>query len=416
MDDMPGPELLNKLSLQSARTWWGCQKVNLPLSGRSYTSSEQAANEEILSRRIDVLAVEVESIRQTRPGLSGAFARLVDCTGDLVELVYGLERRLIETLQASGMVEATEEFVRQARQYDPDLSPESIYQAARNVWSMNLLQLQMELPVEVTPSVFAYSLLYPYTDNFLDDPNTSPEEKDAFNERFRQRLAGKDSVPVGRNETIIFDLVSMIEGQYPRSSSPQVYASLLAIHYAQSRSLHLLKRSASPYEVDVLGICFEKGGASVLADGYLLAGALSPEQQLLLFQYGAFTQLVDDLQDVTEDRENGLMTVFSTTAGRWPLDGLTDRTLCFGYEILDAIGKATSSGFRPFVELMTASLLPLVAETVFLAQAHYSLTYLDRLQEFFPVRRDFLEEQRQRLNLPQESLPDLFGALMPLTT
>ena len=45
------------------------------------------------------------------------------------------------------------------------------------------------LPVEVTPAVFAYSMLYPYTDNYLDDPaiprttspsgtsNTSPSSK-----------------------------------------------------------------------------------------------------------------------------------------------------------------------------------------------------------------------------------------------
>ena len=63
---------------------------------------------------------------------------------------------------------------------------------------------------------------------------------------------------------------------------------------AQCRSLELLHRTASPYEVDVLGISLEKGGTSVLADGYLVAGSLTRPQAELAFGFGAYLQIVDD--------------------------------------------------------------------------------------------------------------------------
>ena len=118
----------------------------------------------------------------------------------------------------------------------------------------------------------------PYTDNFLDDPAVPPEAKRAFNERLARRLDGEDLAPTGDRERAVYELVAMIERQFARARHPQVYESLSAIHRAQVRSLGLLRRAASPYEVDVLGISFEKGGISVLADGYLVAGSLTPAQ------------------------------------------------------------------------------------------------------------------------------------------
>jgi hypothetical protein len=64
-------------------------------------------------------------------------------------------------------------FFYKARDFGQELTPENIYQGLRNVWIMNGLQLMMNLPVEITPSVFAYSMIYPYSDNLLDDPNIS---------------------------------------------------------------------------------------------------------------------------------------------------------------------------------------------------------------------------------------------------
>jgi hypothetical protein len=69
-------------------------------------------------------------------------------------------------------------------------------------------------------------------------------------------------------------------------------------HRAQSKSLQQLCCNPAPHQIDVVGISFEKGGTSVLADGYLVAGSLTAAQPDWIFGFGVLTQLLDDL-DVT---------------------------------------------------------------------------------------------------------------------
>ena len=59
----------------------------------------------------------------------------------------------------------------------------------------------------------------------------------------------------------------------------------------QTRSAALLRRHAGPYEVDVLGISLEKGGTSVLADRYLVAGSLTEAQGACFFVQCATTEV-----------------------------------------------------------------------------------------------------------------------------
>ncbi|MFZ3106590.1 MAG: hypothetical protein WA105_04330, partial [Candidatus Hydromicrobium sp.] len=150
----------------------------------------------------------------------------------------------------------------------------------------------MDLPVELTPSVFAYSMLYPYTDNYLDNPHITSESKTIFSQRFQQRINGEKIVPGNTDEKNIFNLIGMIEEQYERSRYPKVYESLLAINHGQTKSIRLLDTSGSLKETDVLKICIEKGGASVLADGYLVSSSLTESQERFLFGFGAYLQMV----------------------------------------------------------------------------------------------------------------------------
>ena len=62
-------------------------------------------------------------------------------------------------------------------------------------------------------------------------------------------------------------------------------------------------------------LSFEKGGASVLADGYLAAGTLSREEVQFIFRWGALLQLVDDLQDIRQDGGEHSLTIFTQVAG-----------------------------------------------------------------------------------------------------
>ncbi|HEX6306057.1 MAG TPA: hypothetical protein VFZ76_17795, partial [Anaerolineales bacterium] len=285
----------------------------------------------------------------------------------------------------------------QARQFDPAITDADIFQASRNAWSMNLIQLLLGLPVQVTPAVFAYSMLYPYSDNYLDDPAISADVKNAFNQRFRQRLEGARIQPANDHEARISELIAMIGAQYDRHRYPRVYASLLAIQDSQSQSTKLLDAGVSPYEIDLLGICFAKGGTSVLADGYLVAGDLTAQQQEFVFFYGTFTQLVDDLEDIERDLSAGLMTIYSLTARRWPLDRLANRTFQYGLKFLDCLDGFEGDYVAPLKQVMRLGLFPVLSLSAGSLGRYYTRPYLKRLQAHFPVRFSYANKLRKKL-------------------
>jgi hypothetical protein len=150
------------------------------------------------------------------------------------------------------------------------------------------------LEAKLTPAIFAYSMLYPVTDNYLDDSKQTLQEKMQFNNHFCSWLRGESVRASNEHEEEVLRLIKMIEGQYARENYPQVYDSLLAIFYAQQESLMIPCAPVQPYSVDILGITLKKGGTSVLADGVLAAGELTIEQMKTIFDYGCFAQFMDD--------------------------------------------------------------------------------------------------------------------------
>ena len=110
--------------------------------------------------------------------------------------------------------------------------------------------------------------------------------------------------PSGASEARVFDLVARIEGEFARPRFEDVYASLLAIHGGQVRSL---AQQDDPRlgDDEIVAISCEKGGSSVLADLYLVSGRASAKEERFAFGYGVFLQLLDDLQDVTRRPRGG---------------------------------------------------------------------------------------------------------------
>src|SRR5579863_3371719 len=111
-----------------------------------------------------------------------SFARFAQNALDLDQEQIGL---LTDDFLPAGI-----EFARRARQFDPEISREDTIQACRNAWTACGLQPLLGAPAQITPSILAYSLLYPYSDNYLDSPDVPNEAKLLFSERFRQRLQG----------------------------------------------------------------------------------------------------------------------------------------------------------------------------------------------------------------------------------
>jgi hypothetical protein len=389
--------LVSELVTHYKELWWS-SAFGLPELGPVYSVKEQKAHEAHLRANLDRLGQELAQVSNERPDQAALEQRLLPLAGGILQTSFGLEERHIQALPSFGFTEAVAEFVRQARRFDPHISAADILQAGRNAWSMNLQQYLFGLPVEVTPSVLAYSLLYPYTDNYLDDPAIPVKEKAAFSYAFERRLLGLPVTPANPYEQKIFALVAMIEGQFERQRHPEVYASLMAILRAQGKSMQLQAPHASPYELDVLGLVFEKGGTAVLADAYLVAGSLTPFQKEFSFYYGAFTQLMDDLEDVQSDRQSGIMTVFSQTAGRWPLDTVTSRLMRFGDGLLDSLRCFDAAGLDTLEEIMRKCITPLLIDSASRIGNLYSRGYIKELERHSPYRFGQMKKVRREVS------------------
>jgi len=379
------------------RLWWACRS-DLPEFEYRYTPDQQAEHE----KRLDGLVTELKHVPPGEEARRAWQQRLRPVFGQFARDIFHLQPQQLEYIESTGLLAAGRSFGQMARQFDPQISAEDIYQAGRNVSVANLIQLLLGLPVRVTPSIFAYSMLYPYSDNYLDDPDVPGSAKAAFNQRFRRRLLGEPVEPANPAEAAIHALIQMIEGEWDRTQYPQVYDSLLAIHSAQARSLALVAPNLSPFEVDILGISFEKGGASVLADGYLAAGTLTTAQARVLFGFGALTQLMDDLEDTRSDRQANRASVFSVTAPGWKLDGLSHRFIQFGRQIVSDLNAFEAADLPRLAEVLTTCADIMLLNPVGRAAKFFSPAGLARLEAHMPLRFAALNKPRHQPSLGRE--------------
>jgi hypothetical protein len=401
---------LTELTQQHLALWW--EESGAVDWGPTYSPAEQSEREAELAHFQDVVATEAKARPRTPQERAETEQRILIALQGTARAM-GLETQ-IEALVRSGMVETAKGFIQRSRQYDPAIRGEDIFQAGRNLWTMNSLQMLLGISPQVTPAAFAYSLLYPYTDNYLDDSTIPQAAKVVFNQRFGRRLAGQTSEPTNPAERSIFALVGLIEDYLPRSTYPHVYESLLAIHHAQEHSVRLLRGPVPPYEVDVLGISLAKGGASVLTDGVLVAaqtlGTLTPGQVRFFFGLGAFLQLADDLQDVQADQQAGLLTVFSHAADHWPLDSLAERTWRFGQQVLQGLGHFEAPEGQPLKELLAPTFRQLLMNAVAGAYRLFSREYVRALEPHSPFRFSFLQQRQKRLEKQGVSMARLVEA------
>jgi hypothetical protein len=281
----------------------------------------------------------------------------------------------------------------QARRFDPAVSATDIFQASRNVWTAAGLQVLLGQPLQLTPAIFAYSMLYPYTDNLLDDPQTPAETKRAFNRRLRARLQGESPAAADRREQKVWALVEKIESQFDRMQHPDVYRSLLAIQNAQEESVGLRRDAGLPSDQVLQGV-FAKGGASVLADGYLAAGLLTQQQEEFAFGWGVLLQLADDLQDVAEDLAAGTATLFSDASSE-PLDVVTNRVFEFGELVFSGLDTFQAPTVEPLKQLIRQSAAILLITAAGAAQELHSRAYIQGLERHSPFRFGFVREHRQ---------------------
>jgi hypothetical protein len=207
------------------------------------------------------------------------------------------------------------------------------------------------------------------------------------------RLAGNEIQARSPHERAIFSLIGMIESEYPRSEFPEVYASLLAIHAGQVKSLMQQGQSPTLDPAQTLRVSIEKGGASVLADGYLVTGRLAKEDAAICFGLGVLLQLFDDLQDLDSDLAAKRWTIFSSRAGRSPLDGVTSPLYWYMERVLVSSALGSSCYRGVLTDLLRRNCLYLMLRAIAQSHRFYTARYLKHMESFSPLRFGYLEER-----------------------
>ena len=357
------------------------RSVEQELSGLVAALSSEPTRTAFLDGSLDAARVEELGAR-----LRPAFKRLLRLTGLPLEAVYDAR-----------FVDSTRRFLQAARDFDPDLGLASAFQALRNVWIMNSLQFDLGLPVEHTDAIFAYSMVYPYLDNMLDDARTAEAGKLAFVTRLRSWLEGASQAAESPRQEKLLSLVRLIERRFPRPEFPGLYQSLLTIYNAQVKSLLQQRPGAAPSPDEILAISLEKGGTSVLADGYLVAGALRPRDEEFCFGFGTILQLADDLQDIAEDSQCGHRTLFSSGTAGSPLDATALRLESYLAAVLGQARQDAAPSRAALCDAIGSGLALMFRESVGKQPEYFRRPFVRRAKHGFPVRFSYLRKLRRRL-------------------
>ncbi|MGC2581293.1 MAG: hypothetical protein WA399_04290, partial [Acidobacteriaceae bacterium] len=345
-------------------------------------------------RALDDVEREAKRVRRSRWAREGAQERIVAAFARFSAEALGLGEDAIGLLTDDFLPVGTQ-LARWARAFDPDLAMDGIVQACRNAWTACGLQPLLGEPIRLTPGILGYSLLYPYSDNHLDRVDLPAEKKLAASRRFQERLRGDASPAADLWETAVWELVGLIEGQYPRELYPQVFDCLLAIHRGQEESLRQLRGGCSGAEL--LRLSCTKGGTSVLADACLAHPDLSEAESRFGFAWGVLLQLGDDLQDIEEDLRRGSATLFSTAARRGEcLGGLVIQLLQFAARV--GAQMETLPHRDPMLQdLLRMSWRSLILMAVAQSHVYFSPGFLREAEAWSPFRFGFLRERRVRL-------------------
>jgi hypothetical protein len=378
------------------QTWWQTSTA-FPDLGNSYSGAKQKSIEAELFRFIDLTSIKLDDYPDTEKEQKTWMEEFLAEVRGLGKRFLSMSDLYFDSVFQDDAVHSTRMFVDKAKAFDPALRIENVYQALRNAWIMNSLQMYMQKDVMCHDSLFAYSMIYPYMDNYLDDVSLSLEKKLVLIGKLREGLEGLGFHPGNKNEEKLLHLIQMIESDYKREKFPEVYQSLLAIFNAQLRSLTQQKGHTLPFEGDILDLSFEKGGTSVLADGYLIDGKLEERQANFCFGFGTFLQLADDIQDLVVDQKNDHATIFSLPAGKYNLDNLASKLLNFTSETAHAKLDEKDPGAKSLRELILKNCTLLILEAIGKHRSFYSREYWQRMEGFFPIRFSGLEKLRKKL-------------------
>jgi hypothetical protein len=296
-------------------------------------------------------------------------------------------------------IKTTKYFINNAIKYDEGFNFYDIFQALRNVWTMNILQSAADIEVKLTYPIFGYSMLYPYTDNLLDTTYLTLEEKHLFSNRLKRRLAGEMVFPLSIYEEKVFRLIDLIEETYPRKNHYALYKSLQYIHLAQTESLSQYSSKSNIELEEIVKVSFKKGGLSVLTDFYLTKGELNLKEIIFSFGLGIVLQLIDDLQDIKADMRYNNKTIFTCFRDKHYLDETTSKLLNFISEVINIIPRQNKYYVDHITKALKQNCILMALFATSRIPTLYTRDFAENLQKYYPYPAAYMKNFNSQINV-----------------
>lgn len=269
-------------------------------------------NEKLLNLKTSLLEAE-----NKHGCLHSITHKLMDSLQDIFSQSELKNKKLIANL-LNGLMEFSQQFFKKIRTNAIDfslLNSKDHYRALTNYWMYLLFRYCSDEEFDLPEDVYAYSLLYPYTDNFIDDINVNPNDKKGFINAIKQSFdSSVGEIESEGNPTLkrTLELIDVIKGQHHHDNPGQcgVMNSLLSIHHAQINSLKqqgLNSKKKCSYE-NIFNLTLEKGAAAVIPNIYLFKHKLKTDQLQFAILMGELGQLLNDIEGINEDTENNILT------------------------------------------------------------------------------------------------------------
>ncbi|MDV4150075.1 hypothetical protein R0131_04415 [Clostridium sp. AL.422] len=390
-------DLINSIYLECSERWWKSDRT-FKLDMRKYTDKEKRSKEKNLDNYIDLIIKKINEFPKEdnkKEHWENEFNKIIDNFIESEKETFKLG--IINKGIKDDFFNSTKSFIKEAKQFDENLSYIDIGQAMRNVWIVNILQAAFGEKVQLSKSIFGYSMLYPYTDNYLDNTNINEMEKKKFNCKLKRRLNGEHIEGSNSHEKSVYKLVSYIEEDFKRNDYCELYEALLSIHEGQIKSLKQQDILSIPYEEDILGISIEKGGSSVLVDGFLTKGKIDKDEIYFCIFYGFLLQLIDDLQDIKSDINNTHITIMSQLVPKYNLDKIVNKLINFTVSLLKEENCFKGENIPELKELIKTNCIMLILFSVIFSKEFFSDEYIKVIDEYLPFSIKYIEKIKFKL-------------------
>lgn len=303
------------------------------------------------------------------------------------------------------------EFLRNVRRFDKSLALEDMGQAVRNYMVYAIFLALNGKELRYRPAAFGYSMLYPYTDNYIDSSDRTEQEKERYNRLIEDKLKGKKVAPLSRHARKTAKLLEQVEIDYGRPH--EVYAGLLLMLEAQEKSLRQEEKmkqergsldllqmedmepskswqqtdwTALADEISVLEVSIYKGGISVLMDRYFIDKPFTDRDIYFYYGFGFLLQLCDDLQDIAQDKQEGNPTVFSLCRTKEETSVKVNKLLYFTKELFEFCDTKNHE-FKLFLQ---RNCYLLILASAAGSGEWMEMEWLERMERWLPVRLKYL--------------------------